>query len=40
MLYLNKIRVGLMIDYPMMTAVVEGDALVVHHPLYSYKVTV
>lgn len=40
MLYLNKIRDGLMIDYPMMTAVVEGDALVVHHPLYSYKVTV
>lgn len=40
MLYLNKIKDGLMIDYPMMTASMEDDALIVHHPLYSYKVTV
>lgn len=40
MLYLNKVKDGLMIDYPIMTARIEDDVLVVHHPLYSYKVTV
>lgn len=40
MLYLNKVKDGLMIDYPMMTTNMEDDVLVVHHPLYSYKVTV
>ena len=40
MLYLNKIEVGLMIDYPMMTTTIKDDILIVHHPSYSYKVTV
>lgn len=40
MLYLNKIKDGLMIDYPMMTASMEDDILIVHHPLYNYKVVV
>ena len=40
MLYLNKIKDGLMIDYPTMTTTTEDDILIVHHPLYSYKVTV
>lgn len=40
MLYLNKIKDGLMIDYPMMTASMEDDILIVHHPSYNYKVTV
>ena len=40
MLYLNKIKDGLMIDYPMMTTVIVDGVLIVHHPLYSYKVTV
>ena len=40
MLYLNKIKDGLMIDYPMMTTNIKDDVLIVHHPLYSYKVTV
>lgn len=40
MLYLNKIKDGLMIDYPMMTTVIENDVLIVHHPLYNYKVVV
>lgn len=40
MLYLNKIKDGLMIDYPMMTTVMEGDVLIVHHPSYNYSVTV
>ena len=29
-----------MIDYPMMTASMEDDILIVHHPLYNYKVVV
>ena len=40
MLYLDKIKDGLMIDYPMMTASMEDDMLIVRHPLYSYRVTV
>ena len=40
MLYLNKIKDGLMIDYPMMTTAMEDDVLIVHHPLYNYKVIV
>ena len=40
MLYLNKIKDGLMIDYPMMTTVIVDGVLIVRHPLYSYKVTV
>ena len=40
MLHLNKIKVGLMIDYPMMTTTIKDDILIVHHPSYSYKVTV
>lgn len=40
MLYLNKVKDGLMIDYPMMTTVIENDVLIVYHPLYNYKVTV
>ena len=40
MLYLNKIKGGLMIDYPMMTITTEDDVLIVRHPLYNYKVTV
>ena len=40
MLYLNKIKAGLMIDYPIMTTSMEGDVLVVRHPLYNYRVTV
>lgn len=40
MLYLNKIKDGLMIDYPMMTTVMENDVLIVHHPSYNYSVTV
>ena len=40
MLYLNKIKDGLMIDYPMMRTTMEDDVLIVRHPLYSYKVTV
>ena len=40
MLYLNKIKDGLMIDYPMMTTTTENDMLIVHHPLYNYKVIV
>lgn len=40
MLYLNKVKDGLMIDYPMMTTVIENDALIVRHPLYNYRVTV
>ena len=37
---LNKIKDGLMIDYPMMTTAMEDDVLIVHHPLYNYKVIV
>lgn len=40
MLYLNKIKDGLMIDYPMMTASMKDDILIVRHPLYNYRVTV
>ena len=40
MLYLNKIKDSLMIDYPTMTTTMEDDVLIVRHPLYSYKVTV
>ena len=40
MLYLNKIKDGLMIDYPIMTTNIKDDVLIVRHPLYSYKVTV
>ena len=40
MLYLNKIKDGLMIDYPMMTTTIKDDILIVHHPLYNYKVSV
>ena len=40
MLYLNKIKDGLMIDYPMMTTSTEDDVLIVRHPLYNYKVIV
>ena len=40
MLHLSKVETGLMIDYPMMTTAMEGDVLIVHHPLYNYKVTV
>ena len=40
MLYLNKIKDGLMIDYPMMTTTIDDDVLIVHHPLYNYKVIV
>ena len=40
MLYLNKVKDGLMIDYPVMTTTMEDDILIVRHPLYSYKVTV
>ena len=40
MLYLNKIKDGLMIDYPMMTASMEDDILIVYHPFYNYKVVV
>lgn len=40
MLYLNKIKDGLMIDYPMMTTSMEGDVLVVRHSLYNYRVTI
>ena len=40
MLYLNKIKDSLMIDYPMMTTVMEDDVLIVCHPFYSYKVIV
>ena len=40
MLYLNKIKDGLMIDYPMMTTTMEDDVLIVRHPLYNYKVIV
>ena len=40
MLYLNKIKDGLMIDYPMMTTTIKDDILIVHHPLYNYRVTV
>ena len=29
-----------MIDYPMMTTTIKDDVLIVHHPLYSYKVIV
>ena len=40
MLYLNKVKDGLMIDYPMMTTTIKDDVLIVHHPLYNYRVTV
>ena len=40
MLCLNKIKDGLMIDYPMMTTTIIDDILIVRHPRYSYKVTV
>ena len=40
MLYLNKIKDGLMIDYPTMTASIEDDILIVRDPLYNYRVTV
>ena len=40
MLHLNKIKDGLMIEYPMMTTTIKDDVLIVRHPLYSYKVTV
>ena len=40
MLYLNKIKDGLMIDYPIMTTNMEDDVLIVRHPLYNYKVIV
>ena len=40
MLHLNKIKDGLMIDYPMMTTTMEDDILIVRHPLYNYKVIV
>lgn len=37
---LNKIKDGLMIDYPMMTTTIVDGILIVCHPLYNYKVTV
>ena len=40
MLYLNKIKDGLMIDYPIMITEMENDVLIVRHPSYSYKVVV
>ena len=40
MLHLNKIKDGLMIDYPMMTTTIKDDVLIVRHPLYNYKVIV
>lgn len=40
MLHLNKIKDGLMIDYPMMTTTINDDVLIVRHPLYNYKVIV
>lgn len=40
MLYLNKIKDGLMIDYPSYDTVIENDVLIVRHPLYNYKVIV
>ena len=40
MLHLKKIETGLMIDYPMMTTTIKDDVLIVHHPLYNYKVIV